>query len=732
MNDASIASESREAAARLPAQWGSAQGGAALAVVALLLLYVTLGISASLQKSQTGDEGAHLTGGVSYWTRNDYRCQPENGNWPQRWCGLPVWLAGYKFPSIDIPQWRGLNYWDVGDFFIYESGNDADAMLLRGRLMTAILAVVLGVLVYFTSRRLFGTAGGLISLALYALSPTMLTHGFLITSDLAASLFFLAAVLAIWRLLHRVSVGLLLLTWLTLSGLFLSKFSAPIIVPMAALLVAIRLWRGGSLLVAVGRPKEVSGRLPQLAIFLAAAIVVAAGVVFSIWTSYGYRYALINPQIAGPNEAPSWPLVQLESKVLNGGIEFARAHKLLPEGYLYGFAHVMRFSQARAAFLNGEYRTRGWRNFFPYCLAVKTTLELFAVLGLAAGAGWYCGSRADTPTRSTGERLTEGQQATFDPYDLSPLLVLLAVYWMFALTSHLNIGHRHLLPTYPPMMILAGAAGWWLQRPQGERGTASRREMDETGAGNDKLLVSGMRLLVLVMLGLSFCEALWYWPHYLPYFNLLVGGPRHGYEHLVDSSVDWSQDLQNVRRWLDAHPDDERDKQRLYFSFYGSPPPQYYGIHTERLPGFPDRWQPHVPGPLRGGTYIVSATMLQCIMLVDAGRWNKQFEESYRQLQRNVATAESTLATPGGEQRMLAAMPKERWQQMFWAFENLRFSRLASFLRHREPDDEIGYSILVYRLTDAEVAQALNGPPIELLERPEVQIEAQRLGRPIP
>ena len=49
-------------------------------------------------------------------------------------------------------------------------------------------------------------------------------------------------------------------------------------------------------------------------------------------------------------------------------------------------------------------------------------------------------------------------------------------------------------------------------------------------------------------------------------------------------------------------------------------------------------------------------------------------------------------------------------------FEEYRFARLSAYLRHREPDDEINFSVLVYHLTSAEVDMALNGPPPELAE----------------
>ncbi len=44
-------------------------------------------------------------------------------------------------------------------------------------------------------------------------------------------------------------------------------------------------------------------------------------------------------------------------------------------------------------------------------------------------------------------------------------------------------------------------------------------------------------------------------PHNLSYFNELVGGPRQGHHHLLDSNIDWGQDLLPLKRWLDRHPE---------------------------------------------------------------------------------------------------------------------------------------------------------------------------------
>ena len=62
----------------------------------------------------------------------------------------------------------------------------------------------------------------------------------------------------------------------------------------------------------------------------------------------------------------------------------------------------------------------------------------------------------------------------------------------------------------------------------------------------------------------------------------------------------------------------------------------------------------------------------------------------------------------------MAAVPPESLQQL----EQLRFARLMAYLRHREPEDQVGWSILIHRLSDIEVRAALEGPPAELVADP--------------
>ena len=151
------------------------------------------------QKSMTFDEMAHLTGGYTYWAFDDYRLHPENGNWPQRLGALPAVLGGAV-----VPPARSARLDDVERLCRSATSSCTSAATMptpcsrRGRAVMALLGVALGALVYAWARRLVSPAGAWVSLLLFVFSPTFLAHGPLVTSDMAAALFFTAAVGAMW------------------------------------------------------------------------------------------------------------------------------------------------------------------------------------------------------------------------------------------------------------------------------------------------------------------------------------------------------------------------------------------------------------------------------------------------------------------------------------------------------------------------------------------------------
>jgi len=666
------------------------------AALVLAALFAGLAISAARHEGPAYDETGHLTAGASYWLTGDHRLQPENGLLPQLLVGLPGFGAASRgaageggagaFPPRAGPEWEGSDVWRLGHRWLYESGLDWRAVLLSARTLVAAVAAGLGLLVYAWSRRLFGPSGGILSLALFAFSPTLLAHGALATSDLCAAAAFLLALLALQAALLRCTLPRLAGAGAALTVLFLCKASALLVLPIAAVMLALRLlsheplpagWLAARRALAGGR---------RVALLLALPTVLAVLVWAGLWAGYGFHSA-VQPSGQAPPQTlywGGWPHVDAAGTPAVRAVGWMRDHHVLPEAWLYGLGFVLAHSNARDAFLDGRYSPDGFPDFFLRAAAYKTTPAELALLLLAAAAalaarlrrGDARGSAPPAPGPARG------------PFRIAPLVLLVVVVGGTALGSHLNIGHRHLLPLYPAAFILAGAAAAWLHRPP--RWVAA---------------------LVLVALAGQVVDSLAVRPHYLAYFSPLCGGPRQGWRHLVDSSLDWGQDLPGLAEFLRRERASATPPDEVYLSYFGTGSPDAEGIVAKHLPFVPDRIRRVETYPLGAGLYCVSATMLQNVYTPIKPPWSAARESEWQQARADIERLEAAQTDQVSFQRVLAERGQAGWNSRLHDYESLRFARLCAVLRGRQPDDEIGYSILVYRLSAEEARAAVYGPP---------------------
>jgi hypothetical protein len=532
-----------------------------------------------------------------------------------------------------------------------------------------LFAAGTGVLVFCWSRRLFDTGGAFLSLALFALCPNFLAHGALATSDAAAVFFLLAASGAWWRHLRQPTWRTGALSALTFGFAFPAKYSAVLLLPVFALLFV---WRF------VLEDPAARRRWWRIAPLTAVAHAAAAWAV--IWTCYGWRYSAFAPGLPPADHfIVPWeqvlPFIGWHGKL----VQLCRDGRLLPEAWLYGYAWVIQSAKARSAFLAGDYSIVGWASFFPLAFLWKTPLALLGGLAVGAGVGlrrWF----------------VAGRSWRDDLAAVAPLLVLFVVYWAFALASHLNIGHRHILPTYPVLFILLGglvAPGGWL-RPWGRAGVGATLVLGQAAASASVH------------------------PHYLAFFNTLAGGPANGWRLLVDSSLDWGQDLPALRAWLGTH-NSGPGRQPVFLSYFGSGEPDYYGLSATRLPfvnGFMLERPWYRPG---AGLYCVSATMLQQVYSPMRGAWTAAREQEYQALRALDATFEAYGRDPAARARMNESAPAAQWRSSWQRYDLLRFARLCHYLRARRPEAVVGHTFFIHRLTEAEVGIALHRPYSELL-----------------
>ena len=287
------------------------------------------------------------------------------------------------------------------------------------------------------------------------------------------------------------------------------------------------------------------------------------------------------------------------------------------------------------------------------------------------------------------------------------------VYSGFALTTHLNIGHRHLLPIYPALCILAGGAAYWIQpilqraaRPDAPSGRDRRKQRSQARAAarTSPVLVAAV-IATAAVLAWHIGESVTIRPNYLAYFNQLAGGPSQGYKHLADSSLDWGQDLPALKQWLDREGLQRPGTAGVYLSYLGTAQPESYGIQTTMLPGFIDRRPPQPPAPLGAGVYCISATVLD---VIGPMFYKPDYESNYQAGLQNLTVFER--ASEKATRRPWSS----RWGRNTGSscssqVDQMRMGRLAAALRQRQPDAMIGYSILIFRLSDDDVRKAVGG-----------------------
>lgn len=609
------------------------------------------------------DEIAHITGGESYWRWGVNHLQPENGFVAMHWSTLPLRLHPPTFPVVPLDLSAAFAMVFTGHRFFYESGNDPAAMLASGRAMMAVIGSALVLLIGGWGRKLWGPTGGLLAAGLATFSPTLLAHGGLVMSDLPTSFFLLLTLTVWWALFQKVSWERVVLAGVCAGFLLLSKMSGTLGLPMIAVLALIRAFAGEPLPwhFLRARGEVAGGKKFALIVAVSTGGAILAGL--TLWAAFGFRFSMFaNPDAPRPHQEVTWEMLLSGGGIATRFVGVLREWRLLPEAWLHGFAETVHFLPGRMAFLNGETNNTGWLSYFPYAWLVKTPLPLLALfaLGLVVFA---------SRTSATNPSEPGGKNRRNPLYAASPLIVLFIVYWAFALTTRINIGHRHLLPIYAPMFIFAGGtSAWWF--------TGSR-------------LTRGV---VTVLVVWFIAESWWVRPSYLSYFNVIAGGPSNGYRHLVDSNVDVGQDVIALKHWLDAEAARRGSAERVFLSFFGPSDPKSYGIEATRFAdnGFDARPRTY-PAKVSGGLYCVSVTLFQGLYTLSAGPWTAERERVYQHLMTILSTRAATT-----EQAI--------------AVEHLQFGRLRYFLAQRTPDARVGYSILIFRLSDNEVAHALYAP----------------------
>jgi Dolichyl-phosphate-mannose-protein mannosyltransferase len=662
------------------------------AVTTICLAFAALVIGFARNSSATFDETVRLPAGLSYVRWHDYRLNTDHPPllkkliaipflsekvWPLEidakeanstasadWRTLPnsrsvlenawvtasvdyskQWVFGhallYGVRDESLARLRQLNSAIEGPYTAPTTGelskadfyNDPDKLLFRARMVVMVIGISLALFLYLWSRNLFGIPGGMLSILLFCFDPNVIANSGLATADIAVTFFIFAGVFFLWRICCRAGIGNTLLFLLSCAAAFATKFSAVALIAIFFLATSARI-----------AAREVWPMSAETGISLDGLRrrIIAVGVLFlvtmltvfgAMWSIYDFRYAAARPEFGATNlpieqalyrdaaiktELKRWhglvpaeergnletriaQIAQTRPLTFTGRlIMFANRYRLLPEAYLYGLAHASTDPLMRTSFLRGAYSNSGFNMSYLWAFLLKTPLT--AMLAIIAAL------------------IVTAFRGFVRTWHFAFIASAIAIFCLaVSLFAPVNIAHRYLLPIYPFLYLLCGMLGAECSRL----------------AALPRRCLAALGVLVIVISSQFVFSPLSHpqkvHPHYLAYFNEIFGGPRNGHENLVDSNLDWGQDLTGLKKWLD----DRNITEPIWLSYFGNADPRWYGIRHISVPkvlggylfesspylasedsGAPDKAVRDFLNDLKPGQYlVVSATNLAAIYL---------------------------------------------------------------------------------------------------------------------
>jgi len=562
----------------------------------LILAYFALGMAQVTHASLTFDEGPHLAVGYTTLRTGDLRLQPVHIHPPL----ANVLAAAPLLLQSDLPDPRAVDGWGIAslsaitDAVVWRYPEPA-RIAVAGRMPILWLGVLLGALICRWAKDLGGWRAGLVALALYAFDPNCIAHGTLITTDMAAVFFVVATLyltngelrianyeLRITRHASRItysrSAARLVGIGVLLGLAQLAKVSALMLVPVVGVLLLVRtvVWENRRIGESANGESandelRITDHASRLTSHVLRAWAVVSGVAaLVVWAGYGFEVGAVS-RLPFPLPAAT----------------HLRIFQSLHEHYELG----------HPTFLMGRVSSHGWWWYFPAAFVLKTPLPILILAVVGCGL-WVlsCGLRVEGYTLSvTGYRTCFSRITHHASRITSGALALLLFPLLYAassLFSSVNIGYRHLLPLLPFLYVGIGA-----QMANGEWRIAN----GASRITHHPLLLTSYFLLLTWLITGTLAVA----PHFLTFFNELAGGARGGYRYLVDSNLDWGQNLWDLRAWMDGNGED-----RVYYAHYSPARPDVYGIDADFLPPDPRAvaFTPWHPAP---GLYAIGATVLQ-------------------------------------------------------------------------------------------------------------------------
>ena len=224
-----------------------------------------------------------------------------------------------------------------------------------------------------------------------------------------------------------------------------------------------------------------------------------------------------------------------EKKVFTTGDKIFFTYKYYGIGnFILGLKRIVLEATERGHFsyLNGKFSQNGWRYYFIFAFLYKTPIPLIILILLSIFI---------KPKIEKKERF---------------IILPCIIYFIFSSLSKKQIGIRYILPFYALLYVYCGRLLIYSEKL--------------------KLKKLTKKIIFIILIFWYLFESIKIHPHYIAYFNQIAGGPDNGWKHLIDSNIDWGQDLKELKEYLQKEGNPE-----LLLNYFGAIFPETYGLVYE-------------------------------------------------------------------------------------------------------------------------------------------------------
>lgn len=385
------------------------------------------------------------------------------------------------------------------------------------RMIILTLSVLLAIFMYVTVEKILGTSTAIAAIFLFVWEPTILSHNHYVTKDMGVTAFFFISYILFVSLLDKFSWRRIILFGACFGILLASKTSAlPFFLCSIGTLCIMR--------------KDYWKRIGKYWKNLAVSFLLAIGV---LWATYGFTTDVIIAKREDPGRISAQLMQSAQDSgntILIHALRFAKDVPIPLGTYLASQKNALLLGRqsSQVFFLGSAFDSVRWY-FLPVNFSMKLPLPLLCFFVAAC-------------VYMIKKSISFKQMALF----IAPVVGI----FLFLIISSVKPYVRYSLPLYPFFIIIAAL-------------------------GLVEMIRKGKTIVALLLCIWYTVGTLVYFPHFLSFGNVLAGPRDKRYERLIDSDIDWGQNLMDVASYIKNN-----NLQTVQFSYFGTDDGNAYGLYS--------------------------------------------------------------------------------------------------------------------------------------------------------